>query len=247
MSLGALIRDLRTSRGWSQSELATQLCDVSGHCSLTREDVSRWERGKVIPGPYWLRFLSQVLDVPCAVLDEEARLSRVNRRDFITMSALMAAHGKFAAELLASIAGGDAGALAAVQTTHGTDLVIASLADRPSTVQLRKWMKAGSTAVLRVNATGILAKVPGQEPAADVARTLSADDEARHLYMTAVLARTCALTWDTAEQLAARPLSVAHRAPFVATRLASEALNPRDAGARWCAAAILRDLSPLLG
>ena len=81
-----------------------------------------------------------------------------------------------------------------------------------------------------------------------VAQVLASDLSTRHLYRTAVIARVGALPWSTASKLAAgsvRP--TVKQAHFLATRLSHEVLNPRDAGARWCSAAMLRDLSPLLG
>src|SRR2546430_2419773 len=162
VSLGALIRDSRQAHGWSQSELAARLCDVSGQPSLTREEIARWERGKVIPGPFWLGYLAGTLEVPGSALAEQARLSRVSRRQFLNLSALTAVHGKLASELVGAIGAADAGALMGLQTPHGTDLVIASLADRSAVRTLHRWMLDGSNAVLRVNATGILAKFPQQ-------------------------------------------------------------------------------------
>ena len=87
----------------------------------------------------------------------------VNRREFLSLSALTVAHRKVAAELTASIAAGDGGPLATVQTTHGTDLVIAALTDQGSTRKLRTWMSDGHTPILRVNAAGILAKLQDQD------------------------------------------------------------------------------------
>lgn len=244
--LGALVRDLRESRGWSQRDLAERLCADAEHCTLTREDISRWESGRPIPGRRWQQHLASVLEVPADVLAREASLDRVNRRRFLELSALTAAHGKVAAELVASVAAGDVGPLQTVQTTHGTDLVIAALVDRPSMPKLRRWMRDGASPVLRVNATGILAKVPDRDTSYDVATCLAGDAEVQRLYRTAVLARTCALDWPVAERLASDP-TAAPNASYVAARLAREVLNARDAGARWCSAAMLRDLSPLLG
>ncbi|MBI3687072.1 MAG: helix-turn-helix transcriptional regulator [Actinobacteria bacterium] len=247
MSLGALIRDLRKARGWSQSELARRLAETSGRPSLTREEISRWERATVIPGPYWLSHLSTVLGAPADLLAEEARLSRVNRRTFLSLATLTAVHGKLATEMAAGIAGRDPGPLTSVQTTHGTDMVIASMVDRSSATRLRRWMRDGAEPVLRVNAAGILAKLPDQHAAMDVALMLTHDEQARQLYQTAVLSRVCALDWQTARCVAAQPTTLpVKKIAFVATRLAGEVLNPRDAGARWCSAAMLRDLSPLL-
>ncbi|WP_323449706.1 helix-turn-helix domain-containing protein [Streptomyces yaizuensis] len=78
MTIGALIRDLRTDRGWSQGRLASAVNDAFG-TNLDREYVSRWERSKVAPEAYYLRCLSAVLDVPLAVLENE-----VKRRTLLT-------------------------------------------------------------------------------------------------------------------------------------------------------------------
>lgn len=248
MSLGALIRDVRLSRGWSQGQLAERLCDAPGYQFVTREEVSRWERDKVIPGPRWRKVLSTVLDIPPETLDEEARISRVNRRQFMNLAALTATYGKLASEMVGSVAARDPGPLTTVQTKYGTDLVIASLVDRPSVNQLRRWMRDGSNPVLRVNATGILAKVPDQDFAPQVTETLVHDEDVRHLYTAAVIARTGALSWATATRIAHAPTSISRQqAAFLASRLSKEVLNPRDAGARWCSATVLREISPLLG
>lgn len=246
MAVGALLCDLRKARGWSQRDLAVRLSLRAGQ-DLTRDKISRWEHGQHIPSSFWLDHFAAVLDVPAAVLSEEAKADRVNRREFLSLAVLTAAHGKVATEVLSSVAGRDAGPLATVQTTHGTDLVIAALADRSSQRCLRRWMADGDHPVLRVNAAGILAKLPGQDAAADVVRVLIHDGELRRLYTTAVLSRTCMLDWPAATRLADVPSSApASQVSFLASRLANEALNPRDAGARWCSATMLRELSPML-
>jgi transcriptional regulator with XRE-family HTH domain len=78
--LGALIRELRESLGWSQSRLAAELCKVANHATVTRENISRWETGKRVPGAWWLRHLATVLQVPLEVLEQAG----VDRRHFIT-------------------------------------------------------------------------------------------------------------------------------------------------------------------
>lgn len=100
--------------------------------------------------------------------------------------------------------------------------------------------------MLRVNAAGIIAKMPGQHGAIDVTHVLLNDHEVRQLYMTAVTARVCGFGWDTAERLSKDPYSVPDKASFLAARFADEATNPRDVGARWCSAVILRDISLLV-
>ncbi|WP_437105141.1 helix-turn-helix domain-containing protein [Streptomyces sp. enrichment culture] len=249
MPIGQLIRDLRLLKTWSQAQLAEQLAISAGDPTGApdRDTVKRWESGKVIPGKYWIGHLSRVLGVPVEQLEAEARLDRVNRRAFLGLSALAVTHGALATEMAASIAGSDPVPLARVQTTHGADIVTASMADKASTVRLRRWMLDGDVPILRVNAAGILAKLPGQDQADQVALVLAHDEEVRHLYMTAVTSRVCAVDWTTAGRIVAQPASYSHRADFLATRFAREAINPRDSGARWCSSVMLRELSPMIG
>jgi len=68
MDTGHRIAALRRERGWSQAELATALAAVSGRETITREEVSRWERGRRTPTPYWLSHLAAVLSVPPSAL-----------------------------------------------------------------------------------------------------------------------------------------------------------------------------------
>lgn len=65
--LGALLARLRLDRGWSQQRLAERLRAASGMPTVTRTEISRWERGRRRPEVYWLQWLAEVLDVP---LDE---------------------------------------------------------------------------------------------------------------------------------------------------------------------------------
>jgi transcriptional regulator with XRE-family HTH domain len=80
VTLGALIRELRESLGWSQSRLASALCAVANHETVTREIVSRWETGKRVPGPWWLRHLATVLQTPLEIVERAG----VDRRRFLT-------------------------------------------------------------------------------------------------------------------------------------------------------------------
>jgi transcriptional regulator with XRE-family HTH domain len=82
LPLGSLIRDLRLALGYSQGRLADLLCKV-GHETVTREMISRWESGKRVPRPYWLRHLATVLEVPFQVLED----AKVRRRNFLTNAA----------------------------------------------------------------------------------------------------------------------------------------------------------------
>ena len=79
-SMCELLAERRTEKGWSQDDLAAKLHAMSGNDSVTREEVSRWERGKRIPGPYWRNWLSRVLDTSCDELELAAAVSRRRRR-----------------------------------------------------------------------------------------------------------------------------------------------------------------------
>ncbi|MEW2591711.1 helix-turn-helix transcriptional regulator [Micromonospora aurantiaca] len=74
--LGPLLAELRAARGWSQQRLADELCAASGVPTLTRNEVSRWERQLRLPGDFWSAWLATVLRVPGEVLAGAAARSR---------------------------------------------------------------------------------------------------------------------------------------------------------------------------
>lgn len=78
--IGTMLPELRRGHGLTQYDLAARLHAVSGNVSITREEVSRWERGKRIPGPYWRAWLGRVLDTPQHELEQAAALARRIRR-----------------------------------------------------------------------------------------------------------------------------------------------------------------------
>jgi transcriptional regulator with XRE-family HTH domain len=71
-----LIKRTRRERGLSQNDLAMELARVSGQDTVTRSDVSRWERGKRIPTRHWLRWLGEVLGLPSERLEYAATFAR---------------------------------------------------------------------------------------------------------------------------------------------------------------------------
>ncbi|WP_205855766.1 helix-turn-helix domain-containing protein [Phytoactinopolyspora endophytica] len=79
--VGVMIRRVRILLGYSQYEIADLLVEISGNWSLTREEVSRWERGKRIPGPYWRGWISEVLRLPRGDVDAAAHIARNARKD----------------------------------------------------------------------------------------------------------------------------------------------------------------------
>jgi putative transcriptional regulator len=78
--ISEILPRLRRGRGLTQYGLAERLHAASGNLSVTREEVSRWERGKRIPGPYWRTWLGRVLDTPTQDLERAAAVARRARR-----------------------------------------------------------------------------------------------------------------------------------------------------------------------
>ncbi|MEU5564592.1 transcriptional regulator [Micromonospora musae] len=74
--LGPLLTQLRLARGWSQRRTAAELCAVAGVPTLSRHEVSRWERQVRVPGDFWLRWLSVVLAAPLELLAGAATSAR---------------------------------------------------------------------------------------------------------------------------------------------------------------------------
>ncbi|MYZ10677.1 helix-turn-helix domain-containing protein [Streptomyces sp. SID2999] len=75
VQFGSCLAGLRKCARLSQRDLATRLCAVSGITTLTRHEVSRWERGGRIPDA-WLLSLALVLDVPLDELAGQAERAR---------------------------------------------------------------------------------------------------------------------------------------------------------------------------
>ncbi|WP_233219984.1 helix-turn-helix domain-containing protein [Micromonospora sp. RP3T] len=78
--LGPLLVELRAARGWSQQRTAAELCAAAGVLTLTRHEVSRWERQLRLPGDFWSVWLARVLGVPSELITEAVAHSRRLRR-----------------------------------------------------------------------------------------------------------------------------------------------------------------------
>ncbi|AZQ32641.1 XRE family transcriptional regulator [Streptomyces cyaneochromogenes] len=72
---GAYLARLRRDARLSQRGLAERLCRVSGVATLTRNEVSRWERGARVPDA-WLPALAVALAVPLGTLERAAAYAR---------------------------------------------------------------------------------------------------------------------------------------------------------------------------
>ena len=70
---GAYLARLRGSR--SQRALAAELCELSSSATVTRHEVSRWERGERILDD-WLPYLARAHSIPLTVLERMAAQAR---------------------------------------------------------------------------------------------------------------------------------------------------------------------------
>ena len=157
-----------------------------------------------------------------------------------------------AKRIFGGIAAGDDRLLATAQTSHATDLRLGYLTGQDQSTQreLSRWMRHGATAVLRVNAAGVLSKAGSPELGDAAIGAIRGDHDVRHLYLTAVASRVLAMSWEQAEALArvvGQPggpaAALAGRSSTSASeKLCAELRNPRDAAARWCSTVLLRAL-----
>jgi transcriptional regulator with XRE-family HTH domain len=74
--IAPLLTRLRMGKGWSQLRLAEKLCDVSGSPTVSRHEVSRWERGERVPGSFWLEALAVALETPLEELEAAVGATR---------------------------------------------------------------------------------------------------------------------------------------------------------------------------
>jgi transcriptional regulator with XRE-family HTH domain len=61
LSLGRQIARSRRRLGLSQQQLADRLCAATGGSTISRNEISRWERGARLPSGPWLTLLSTIL------------------------------------------------------------------------------------------------------------------------------------------------------------------------------------------
>lgn len=203
MALGGLLRQAREAAGMSLGDVA-----AIGH--ISRGHLHNVEVGRRTASPSVIHAYEKALSMHRRHLFQFAAVT------LIGPLAIGSDEASTARDMYSTIAAGDDGPLATIQTTHAVDHAIQRLAVREtkSVAQLLSWLHDGSSAVLRVNAAGILAKTGSPELADEVALALLRDAEARELYLTAVQ----------------------RRAGTDPRHLVAELTNPADSGARWCAA-----------
>jgi hypothetical protein len=186
------------------------LGDVAAIGHISKGHLHNVEAGRRTASPAVIQAYERALSMHRRHLFQFAAVSLVGS------IAVGADEASTARDMYSTVAAGDDGPLATVQTTHAVDHAIQRLAVREtkSVAQLLSWLHDGSSAVLRVNAAGILAKTGSPELADEVALALLRDADTRRLYLAAVRQR-----------VGVDPL-----------HLVAELTNPADSGARWCAA-----------
>jgi transcriptional regulator with XRE-family HTH domain len=80
LSFGHLVASRRSELGLSQRELADRVCAESGRATMTRHELSRYERGVRLPGDVTLNALAQALEMPTAVLKNAVTATTQARR-----------------------------------------------------------------------------------------------------------------------------------------------------------------------
>lgn len=78
-TIGTLIARVRGEMGISQLRLAERVCASAGLATVTRHEISRWEREERIPSGFWLSWLAVALDVPIELLERGCAAARRRR------------------------------------------------------------------------------------------------------------------------------------------------------------------------
>lgn len=84
MEFPHVLAALRQSRGLSQTRLAELLNESSGRITMTRSEISRWERGARVPSTYWLKWLAGALDVTLEQLEQAKVTGELLPRDTLS-------------------------------------------------------------------------------------------------------------------------------------------------------------------
>jgi transcriptional regulator with XRE-family HTH domain len=79
-AIGPMLARLRAERGISQLRLAERVCAASGLATVSRHEISRWEREERVPSDFWLGWLAVALEVPIEALERAAGMTRRRRR-----------------------------------------------------------------------------------------------------------------------------------------------------------------------
>ncbi|WP_143539662.1 hypothetical protein [Saccharopolyspora spinosa] len=130
-------------------------------------------------------------------------------------------------------------------TSLAADELLAAQVSPKGVEHLRNWMSEGKTATLRVNSLSILARRSDRGDALKIIEVLESDERVRMLSLASTVSRLMQYDWKTCRSIAREPGS-APDPVRLAKRLAKDAVDVKDAEARWCGAYLLRELVPVL-
>lgn len=198
-SFGVHIARLRRAAGKSQRQLAAELCALSGIQSVTRNEVSRWERGGRIPEA-WLPFLARALRAPLAELERVAAYARgeidtAPPGPVATLASLLPAGdpltsasdrpgGRIGADDVAALAGRVHGLRLADDLLTGGDLIDRAFRELRSAVRLhREHVYTDATGRALLVQIGELAQIAGW-----IASDAGRHDDAEHAYRLGISA-----------------------------------------------------------
>jgi transcriptional regulator with XRE-family HTH domain len=74
--VGPMLRRMRLARGLNQQQVAERLSTAAHLPTVSRHEVSRWERGERVPGPFWLGWLAVVLETSLERLEAAVAVTR---------------------------------------------------------------------------------------------------------------------------------------------------------------------------
>lgn len=148
--------------------------------------------------------------------------------------------------LVEAVESGDPDVFASAPTAHATDVAVGSRIGPDGIVHLRRWMTEGATSTLRTNALSTVAKLPGKANAELVVQVLEEDQKVRRLCLASEISRLTRVEWQQALRIADDLPSAPNPRKF-ASKLAKEAVDPKDTESRWCGSYMLGKLAPVLG
>ncbi|WP_106618989.1 XRE family transcriptional regulator [Saccharothrix carnea] len=145
-----------------------------------------------------------------------------------------------------AVESGDSDIFAQGPTSSSIDAAVAPVPGSDAIGHFRRWAVSGETSTLRANAVSILGFLPGRENADVVVSVLETDAVVRRLCLASEVSRLTQCAWDVALAVADDPAG-APEPRRLATKLAKEAVDPKDTEARWCAGYLLQRMAVVLG
>jgi transcriptional regulator with XRE-family HTH domain len=222
--VGALIARVRREQGKTQQRLAELLCQASGDATVTRHEVSRWERGVRLP-TRWLPWLAAVLGVSrdeleAATVPTRGRRGESAPRDLAVPTPWCTDEwGRADAEAVAQVLTADHGNGLAARVAHEW-----LLADAPQVYEMRSGRRVGVALAETIRRrSDHLRRMDDVVGGTDLYPTIAAE-----LSDTLTVLREGAYTEETGRALLTAGAELAQLAGWVASDLGMHARAERD-------------------